>query len=1107
MIGAEINMLGVAAFAVLLGAIIVELTWRVRRDGFGLLSAFQAIHILLLGLPFLSFAISAATTGDVGRFATRRLDSWFVLPTFIDGHPLIVFVVFHAILIFTFSSMSRYRPDTATQGANQTFAIDPHRFRLLAIGIGGAGVLYTVVRMAVVTDFPLLTYLQVGTEERLRDQSFEYSSNLDVPFVFRSSINRVVFRVLIPLAWLMLRSHRKKTDISTRMLEYGFLVIGLTLIVGSFKRTHFTFLLVALIILTTAYARPHARRILPALIAAGAFTVAMTFAYGANDVGGAFERALIRVFSDEAMFEWVAVENFGTTIDHLGTKPITWQTSKLLGGTDPTFSQWWKSTANGPDARGWAAIGVMGEFWVMFRWIGVILGAAIFGLAATWLDRHFRRLWTESLLQPVLAFLIAAFAFAATKGLLSQTLTGGIGVLCGLLAAILLLTNSNGMPWRRESVRRLTLRTWLFMGVFLVAVLVVGSFRDVPEANDSDFGTATAIGSLGPLTGPPLEDLVVVGDGVSMFPAFEPDILRYAVVLGEDSSSLVVTATGPAGSDVRYEGRSRPAGLTLNVPALDPNRSTLKRVRVTDENGSFREYEVVVVPADYPLQELIDSRPTNEGVALYTAAQREEGDAFIIKSDQNGVPYFWLVERPPEVPEGTARPQARLSDFKLHANGQYSYAELSSRDESGRYDFEIVILDHRFREVRRIATFGEDMNHTDHRDFQIHSNGNYVLISRNDVVDRGTSYETSVVQVIDPDTLKQIWRWNSWDHLSIEADQLEERPPEYAHVNSISEAPSGDLVLSLRWTSSIIMLDAETGRQLWTFGGLHSDFAIDDHWGGTCGPHAAQIVDGGKLIIFDDLTDCRELGDDDGRREPPLMRYVEYGLDQTARSAVLTREIIQSDVPDGPTGRVQLLPNDHVLVSWDFKTREFENHLMVEYDENDEPVRDIGFERAGRHWTSYRASLNPEPDYPTLANNRGASHVLGSGLVLGQDVDSESDGQPNASGGDDGVSFPTTLDRDQTVTFSVTASKEGYLQAWIDFNQDGDWNDPLEQILTDAEVTAGTRELTFVVPESAILGGTWVRFRLSSQQGLKPSGPAADGEVEDYRAYVQRGGG
>ena len=150
----------------------------------------------------------------------------------------------------------------------------------------------------------------------------------------------------------------------------------------------------------------------------------------------------------------------------------------------------------------------------------------------------------------------------------------------------------------------------------------------------------------------------------------------------------------------------------------------------------------------------------------------------------------------------------------------------------------------------------------------------------------------------------------------------------------------------------------------------------------------------------------------------------------------------------------------------------------------------------------------PDPAYPTLEANNGARHNIVSGFYLGAGVDYDLDGQPdaNAAGDDndgnddeDGVSFDAYLVICKQASVSVTASANGYIDAWIDFNADGDWADAGEQVFTSQAVVTGANDLNFAVPCDATTGQTtFARFRFSSTGGLSYTGPADDGEVEDY---------
>ena len=74
----------------------------------------------------------------------------------------------------------------------------------------------------------------------------------------------------------------------------------------------------------------------------------------------------------------------------------------------------------------------------------------------------------------------------------------------------------------------------------------------------------------------------------------------------------------------------------------------------------------------------------------------------------------------------------------------------------------------------------------------------------------------------------------------------------------------------------------------------------------------------------------------------------------------------------------------------------------------------------------------------------------------------------------------------------------GKLEAWIDFNGDGSWGGPGEQIIASRDVVVGDNVFPFDVPSYAIAGTTYARFRLSTAGHAGVAGAAADGEVEDY---------
>ncbi len=161
----------------------------------------------------------------------------------------------------------------------------------------------------------------------------------------------------------------------------------------------------------------------------------------------------------------------------------------------------------------------------------------------------------------------------------------------------------------------------------------------------------------------------------------------------------------------------------------------------------------------------------------------------------------------------------------------------------------------------------------------------------------------------------------------------------------------------------------------------------------------------------------------------------------------------------------------------------------------------------------------PAP-YPTLLADNGPVHAIVGPLHLGAYIDGEADGfqgqdpdNPNATDDntgtpddEDGVVFPEPFAPGFTSQIEVTVETgnlaPGFLQAWIDFNGDGDWSDPNEQIFTNRYLGAGTYSLDVSVPANAVPGLTYARFRYANAMNLSFVGPATTGEVEDYQVRI-----
>ena len=154
--------------------------------------------------------------------------------------------------------------------------------------------------------------------------------------------------------------------------------------------------------------------------------------------------------------------------------------------------------------------------------------------------------------------------------------------------------------------------------------------------------------------------------------------------------------------------------------------------------------------------------------------------------------------------------------------------------------------------------------------------------------------------------------------------------------------------------------------------------------------------------------------------------------------------------------------------------------------------------------------------FPTKITSGGAAHRIVPGIHLGTNIDRDRDGLSNldatgddktAQADDDGVRVTSRFVPGGAAGLEVTASTSGLLNAWIDFNNDGDWDDAGEHVFVDRALTAGANALTVSVPTDAQVNpGSFARFRFSTEAGLGYGGFATDGEVEDYALAVGAAG-
>ena len=146
------------------------------------------------------------------------------------------------------------------------------------------------------------------------------------------------------------------------------------------------------------------------------------------------------------------------------------------------------------------------------------------------------------------------------------------------------------------------------------------------------------------------------------------------------------------------------------------------------------------------------------------------------------------------------------------------------------------------------------------------------------------------------------------------------------------------------------------------------------------------------------------------------------------------------------------------------------------------------------------------------------THTI-AGIRLGASVDADASLLNNATAtGDDvnntddenGVTLTPLLPTGETTIVPTSIQNAGgFLNVWFDWNADGDFNDAGEQMITNQAVAVGATNLNIAVPITAIIGPTFARFRVCTNNTAldncsTPAGTVQSGEVEDYQFTVSR---
>lgn len=153
-----------------------------------------------------------------------------------------------------------------------------------------------------------------------------------------------------------------------------------------------------------------------------------------------------------------------------------------------------------------------------------------------------------------------------------------------------------------------------------------------------------------------------------------------------------------------------------------------------------------------------------------------------------------------------------------------------------------------------------ELHHPDHHhDGRMLSNGNVVLLCLAELPEdiaarvRGGRPGTEAEGKIYGDYIvemtwegEEVWRWNAWEHLDPEDDgiaTLNEPREEWTHANTVSEMADGNLLVSFRNPSLVVIIERPGSEVIWKLGPP----VIAQQ-------HAPVELENGNILIFDNGT-------------------------------------------------------------------------------------------------------------------------------------------------------------------------------------------------------------------------------------------------------------
>ena len=462
------------------------------------------------------------------------------------------------------------------------------------------------------------------------------------------------------------------------------------------------------------------------------------------------------------------------------------------------------------------------------------------------------------------------------------------------------------------------------------------TFLRVTATYDDEHGTGKSVEAVPPnvVTGPLLTGLTAETANSradrerQLSPNFSPEVLDYRIGC-DDTDTLTLTAAGASDARISVGGVQVGSDSRTDVNVTG---TTEVSVTVADASGSETTYVLHCFPAGFPAvatRRAPGASGIIEDLILFTPTH------FIAIMDNNGVPRYV---------DNVVNPGLYFRFQQIGPTGDYRYSHGSTNNVQ-------VVRDENLEVIRTVAT-GPPLTVTNGHDQRVLDGENSLLLSWQPAIrdlsflpfsdEDGNTWGSaleirdSAFQVVTPEGRAE-FTWNSWGKVPLEDCSQHFFPDGYAHINS-AQFVDEIFVVSLRGCSTVLAIDpdlAESHKIAWRLGQTNLSeeewesrdlgpaplSIINDPEGEFCAQHAAQLLENGHVVLFDNGTHCvvNPWTTDVVGRQGGFSRALEYGLDLDTGEAVFLRDHTfggQRTRLEIAHGHVEVLNNGDWLISW-----------------------------------------------------------------------------------------------------------------------------------------------------------------------------------------------